>query len=408
MNGIKTAGIIAEFNPFHNGHELLIKKVRDAGFSHIAVVMSGNFTQRGEPALMLKSARARAALLCGADLVLELPTPFAVSSAEKFAYGAAGILNALGCVDSLCFGSECGDIELLKHCAEKLNEADTAGELSDELKRGVSYPKARANVLARANVPRNDIAAVLDNPNDTLAVEYIKALKNLDSSITPFAVKRMGARHDGAPSLYGDTPISSASALRSIITAGNVWRAKKYMPSRAFMVLAEEIANLRAPFQVPLAEPLILAKLRTMSADDFIRITDVSEGLENRIYKASRMACSLNELYFAIKSKRYTLARIRRIVLRAFLDIDSSYTRSGPPYIRVLGFNNRGRELLKAAKKSAALPIISRFADAAKLSPEARRFYDLECKATDLYMLCVPKIQPCGFEQKFTAINLSS
>lgn len=401
MNGIKTAGIVAEFNPFHNGHELLIKKIRQMGFSHIAVVMSGNYTQRGEPAVMLKSARARAAVLCGVDLVLELPVPFSVSSAEKFAFGAVSILNSLNIADALCFGSECGDIGQLEICAEKLYETDGSPKLADELKNGVSFPKARANAL-------NEYSEILSNPNDTLAIEYLKALKKLGSPMMPTAIRRAGARHDGDPAPHENIMIPSASALRQIVNSGTPWSVKKYMPKRSFLTLAEEMINLRAPFQYTFAEPLILSKLRVLNKENLKTIPDVTEGLENRIFRAAHDACSLEELYSGIKTKRYTLARIRRIILRAFLGIDSSYTASPPPYLRVLAFNGRGQELLRLVKKASVLPIITRYADVSRLDDSAKRLYDLECRASDLYTLCLPKTLPCGYEQKFTAIKISS
>lgn len=400
MSDFKTAGVVAEFNPFHNGHAFLIKTIRDLGFSHVVVVMSGNYTQRGEAAIMHKSARARAAIYGGADLVVELPTPFALSSAEKFAYGAVNILDAIGCVDTLCFGSECGSTEKLAECAERIKALDSAGTLAKELKSGVSFPKARAMAIENG-------AEILSCPNDTLAVEYIKALDALKSDMRPLAIKRVGARHDGDPVKYGDTVIASASAIRRMINSDNPAAVSAFMPRRSFLSLVEEIVNLRAPFQNMLAEPLILAKLRRMNADDFKIIPDVTEGLENRIFKAARQACSLAELYAGIKSKRYTLSRIRRIILRAYLEIDKSYTAISPPYIRVLAFNRRGQELLRLAKEKAKRPLVTRYADILKLGVDARRLFNLECQATDLYFISTPKINPCGFEQKLSAVKLN-
>jgi cytidyltransferase-like protein len=401
MSILKTAGIIAEFNPFHNGHARLIKKAREAGCSRIVVVMSGNYTQRGEGACMFKDARARMALSCGADLVLELPLPWAVSGAEKFAFGAVSLLTALNCVDSICFGSECGDMARLRECANRLLELDGSAELAAELRQGYSFPKARSLALG------GDMADILRNPNDTLAVEYLKALQKLGSPIQPFAIKREGARHDGSPSVSETgTMTAPASSIRSFINSQTPRDAEIYMPRAAAGICAKELGELRAPYLASRAEPLILSQLRRMNADEIKRLPDVSEGLENRIVSASRSACSIDGLYGAIKSKRYPLARIRRIVLCAFLGIDRSYTVSPPSYLRVLGFNANGQSILRDAKKHATLPVVTRHADFARLNAASQRIYALECRSTDLYGICLPRILPCGLEQKFKTLSL--
>ncbi len=400
---MKIAGIIAEYNPFHNGHALMIKKTRAAGFSHIAVVMSGNFTQRGEAACMLKSARVRAALQSGADLVMELPLPFAVSSAENFAYGAVSILASLGCIDTLSFGSECGDIKRIKECANLITSLNGSKRLSELLALGYSFPKARALALG------GEMSEFLQNPNDTLAIEYLNAIKKTGKAINVFAVKREGAGHD-EETVSEKAPESEASAsaskIRSIISKGQIEEAEKFLPPSCAKILAEEFAALRAPFLNEKAEPLILSQLRRMDINEISRLPDVSEGLEFRIKRAVQSACSLDGLYNAVKTKRYTLARIRRIILYAFLGIDRSFMATKPPYIRVLGFNSSGAEILREAKKSAELPIITRHADFEKTDDFSRKIYALECRATDLYSLCLPTVSPCGGEQKFKTIFL--
>lgn len=394
---MKIAGIVAEFNPLHNGHALLMKKVRNAGFTHIAVVMSGNYTQRGEPACLLKSARCRAALLCGADLVIELPLPFAVSSAENFAKGAVDILNSLGCVDSLCFGSESGDLSKLENCADRVLEINGSPLLSEKLKLGYSFPAARAIAAGK------EFSEILNSPNDTLAVEYIKSLITLKSTVKPFAIRREGARHD-------DTEISrsaaSASAIRTLFSSGKFSEAFDFIPDEAAEIFKGEISAQKGPFDFGKFELPLLSKIRSMSAQEFAEIPDVAEGLENRIFSAARKSCSLLQLYSEIKSKRYTMSRIRRIILCAYLGIDRSFTSSPPPYIRVLGFNERGAEILRAAKKSALLPVFMRHADFAVSDDLSRKLYALECRSTDLYTLCLPEPLPCGFEQKFSAQRL--
>lgn len=397
MREMKAAGVIAEFNPFHNGHEYLLSRLRRDGFTHIAAVMSGNYTQRGEAAVMLKSARARAAIACGADIVLELPLPFAVSNAEKFAYGAVYILNSLGCIDSLCFGSECADTKLIRKTAALISEADGSPELARELKKGYSLARARANILGA------EAGEILNSPNDTLAAEYVKAIASINSPIKPYAVKRVGARHDGEPSEYESEMFSSAHALRRMIAAGGYEQTRRFMPARAYTAFLGEIRGGRAPFSDNKTEPLMLASLRRMDINGFRKTADVSEGLENRIFKAVKSVCSLDDLYGVIKSKRYTMARIRRIILCAYLGIDASYTTEKPPYIRVLAFNGRGRELLKAAKEKASLPVVTRYADVGRLGTSAQRFFNLECMSSDLYSMCLPETQPCGYEQRLSA-----
>jgi predicted nucleotidyltransferase len=404
---MKIAGIVAEYNPFHNGHALMIQKTRDFGFSHIAVVMSGNYTQRGEAACMLKAGRARAALMCGADLVLELPLPWAVSSAESFAFGAVSLLDSLNCIDTLSFGSECGDINRLTECASRVLELNGSAQLSEQLAFGYSFPKARSLALG------SKMDEILKSPNDTLGVEYIKALKKTGSAMKPFAIKRQGTRHDG-PYEHSETlesseqQTASASGIRSLLSSGRLEEAATLMPEAAAGIFADEISAQRGPFIYDKVGPLILSQLRRMDINEISRLPDVSEGLEFRIARAVKIACSLEELYTAIKSKRYTLARIRRIVLCAFLGIDRSFTAARPPYVRVLGFNTRGAEILRVAKKAAVLPILTRHADFKSADDYSRRIYTLECRATDLYGLCLPSVLPCGCEQKFETICINS
>lgn len=393
---MKVAGIVAEFNPLHNGHALLMKKAREAGFSHIAVAMSGNYAQRGEPACLLKAARTRAALSCGADLVIELPLPFAVSSAENFAKGAVSILDSLGCVDSLCFGSESGDISKLTGCAKRLLELNNSPLLTEKLKLGCSFPAARS--LAAGE----EYAGILKNPNDTLAIEYIKSLTLLKSRIKPFAIRREGAWHDDCRFSQSS---ASASAVRNLLYSGKFDEAFNFIPSKAEEIFREEISLHRGPFDFSKFELPVLSKIRSLSAPQFALIPDVTEGLENRIFAAAQKSCSISQLYSEIKSKRYTMSRIRRIILCAYLGINRSFTASPPPYIRVLGFNGRGTQILREAKKSASLPVFMRHADFASADDFSKKLYALECRSTDLYALYLPKPLPCGLEQKLSAIR---
>ena len=396
-----TAGIVAEYNPFHNGHAHHIAKTREAGATHIVSVTSGHFTQRGEPATMPKRPRCEAALSGGADLIVELPLPWACASAETFAFGAVFILNALGCVDLLSFGSESGNIESIQKAAEMLTQADGSKELAQALKTGASFPRARSRAVEQL-FPQAE-TGLLKNPNDTLAIEYLKTLLKLRSPIKPFAVKRSGARHDAHRPEEG---FASASHIRSLMAEGRFSEALAFIPEEARPVYLAACRQGLTPFAMSAAEISILSQLRRMTAEEFAGLPDVAEGLENRIFKAASVSGSYEELLNRIKTKRFTLARIRRIIMAAWLGLSSDYTGNPPPYIRVLGFNNRGSEILAAAKKSATLPIVTRHSHIPDLGGEAARVYALECRAADLYGLCLPTRQPCGKEQRYKPVTL--
>lgn len=343
-------GIICEFNPFHMGHKHLIDSVKKDG-DCVICAMSGNFVQRGEFAVYDKYERTRTAIENGADLVVELPTVCSTLSAQGFARAGMKLLEATGVCDSIAFGAECDDVRGLQAVANEIIERDD--EIKEELKKGISYPQARKNVI---NSP------VLDTPNNILAIEYLTCTK-----LSPVIVKRIGKGHDSDDELY------SASEIRK--------RLKR-----------DEISTMKA------CESAILFKLRGMTAEDFSRLDDVSEGLENRIVEAVKTSATLDELYDSIKTKRYTHSRIRRIVLRAFLDIDSNEPKY-PKYLHILGFNDKGRELLSKMKKDAELPIISKYSDINKFDDEIKRLYQNECKYTDIYNLGFTPPKPCGTEQ---------
>ncbi len=343
-------GIICEFNPFHSGHRYLIDTVRKYS-DGVICVMSGNFVQRGEFAVYDKFTRAKAALDGGADIIIELPCIYSLMSANGFAKYAVQILESLGIVDEIAFGAECDDIKKLTETAKEIRLSDN--KIRNEMKKGISYPEARRRVIG---------SEILDTPNNILALEYIN-----ETSLPCRAVKRIGKGHDTDDLSY------SASAIRKTLEFSTVSSMKN-------------------------CEKAILAKLRTMSKNDFMQIEDVNEGLENRIYNAVRTSSSLNEIYAKIKTKRYTHSRIRRIILKAFLGIKKEYI-SDVPYIRILGFNEKGRNLLSQMKKSAILPIISRYSDTHAQSDAAKSLFELECSCTDLYNLGYQHPLPCGTEQ---------
>ncbi len=346
-----TTGIICEFNPFHSGHKYLLDTVREYS-DGIICVMSGNFVQRGEFAVYDKFTRTEKAIKNGASLVIELPCAYSLMSAGGFAKYGVELLEKTGAADCIAFGAECDDKKRLIEAAEKIKSS--YNEIKSEMKNGLSYPSARKKVI-------ND--EILDSPNNILGIEYI-----INTTLDFRPVKRIGMGHDSDDTQY------SASAIREKLNNDDICTMKN-------------------------CETAILSKLRTMTEKDFTEIEDVSEGLENRIVNAVRETSSLDEIYNKIKTKRYTHSRIRRIILKSYLGITREYSRD-VPYIRILGFNRKGREILSKMKESAALPVISRHSDIKKLDEAGRRLYELECRCTDLYNLGYKKALPCGTEEK--------
>lgn len=378
-------GLICEFNPFHNGHQYILDKIRQSTGGYIACVMSGNFVQRGECAIVDKWKRAEAALRCGADLVIELPLPFAVSTAEKFAAGGISLLNGLNCIDRLTFGSETGDIDLIVKTAEYLLSEKFKADIRPEIDGGTPFASARS----RAAALNLGCAEILNNSNDILGVEYVKALIQSNSSIKSEAIKRHAIGHDKGSS--GD--FASASEVRRILrSGGDPWR---FMPEAA----AEILKSGYNPAILANLERAVLYKLRTMSAGDIRKLPDISEGIEYRIKAAAGNAGSIEELYSMIKSKRYSHARIRRIVLSALLGIRSAHSEK-MPYIRILGMNENGRDIIGRA----LLPVIGGYGDAKKFG--VTELYELEAAATDIYGLMTECVTPAGMEYKKKLIRL--
>lgn len=374
---MKTAAIIAEYDPFHYGHKYLIDQTRKAGATHILAVMSGSFTQRGGVAVFDKFTRAKTALENGVDLVIELPARYSLTSAAGFARGAVDIINTLGCVDMLAFGSESGDIAALKEASGAIEYTLHSDEFDKFIRSGLSYPAALQKALLMFYT--DDVAEVIASPNNTLAIEYLNALDSCGSKIEPFTVQRYGAAHDS------DEPgeFLSGSAIRKLIAEGK--DCSKYAPTVS--APAADISRL---------ERAILAALRNLRPNDLCRIADCSGGLGDRLYKAVRKGTSLSGIYFMAKTKRYTLARIRRAVLCGFLGIDKDISGEKNAYIRVLGMNPRGREILSAA--DCPLPIDTSLRALSRASREAHRQAEFEARITDIYSLALEEPLPCGID----------
>lgn len=381
---MKITAIISEFNPFHKGHKYLIDKARENGSTHIIAVMSGNFVQRGEGAVFSKWDRTETALENGVDLVLENPLIFATASAQRFAYGGVGVINGLGCVDEIAFGSESGDIGKITEVAEIIAENEFAEEIQKYLSDGISFPKAREKAIGEKY--GEEYAEILSRPNNILACEYISECRKAKMDIDFFTVPRIGAEHDAEKEKNG---FYSASHLRELLNNSLVSEDEIFEGARK---------NCKV-FDFTKLELPMLVKLRSFTENDFKNLPDVSEGMENRLYSAAQKAVSLSEFYELVKTKRYTHSRIRRICLCAFLGITKDDVSADVPYIRVIGFNDKGREILKTAKDTASLPIVMKYSDIKNLDRNAQRVFDIESKATDIFALCGEEILPCGLEK---------
>lgn len=375
---MKVVGIVAEYNPFHKGHAYQIQKIREIYGEDTAIVcvMSGDYVQRGEPAIFSKFARAEAAVRCGADLVVELPVPFSLASAEGFARGAVAVLNGLGIVDHLVFGSESADLEALEQTANALLQPEFHGLVKELLETGCSYPTARSRALERLLG-----GSMVTTPNDNLGVEYIKAIRQLNSSMKPALIRREGAMHD----MNGDGELRSGSELRRMIRAGE--RYTDYIPARAAAVYGNALAEGLGPVSAQSLEQGILSRLRMLPEERFARLPDASEGLENRLYTACRREATLEGIYDAVKSKRYAHARIRRMTMCAALGIENEDQTLDGLYLRVLALGRRGGKLLRQSESVRSLPVISKPAAARQLPSKARRLFELTAAARDLYVL---------------------
>ena len=372
-------GIICEYNPFHNGHLYHISKARVLGADAVICVMSGNYVQRGDFALFHKSARAETAIRCGADAVIELPLPWAVSSAERFAAGGVSMLGSLGVITHICFGAEEDDCTKLFSAAELICSESFQDKVSDEYRSGISFAAARERAVKKFS---GELAELFTKPNNILAIEYIKAIKNQGLSIIPTAVARTGVSHDSATK---SGSFASASLLREYIRDGK--SVENYIPNEVLKILSEEISLGHAPVFSEYADKAMLACLKRFSADDFRKFCDVSEGLEFRLARAISESDSLESASLSAKTKRYALSRIRRIFLNAFLDIDGSIQTKTPPYARVLALNSRGRDVLRLASKKTIIPVITKPSSVKKLDVFSRSVFELERRADDIYSL---------------------
>lgn len=369
----KVLGIIAEYNPFHNGHLYHLKESKKAtGAEYTVAIISGNFTQRGSTSIIDKWKKTEMALQNGVDLIIELPVLYSISSSENFAEGSIKILNSLGIIDFLSFGSETSDIKILNNFANILYDEPKEYKkiLSNYLDTGLSFPKARENALLEyiknsedVNTNFDNYKNILSSPNNILGIEYLKALKKYKSSIKPVCIKRSGADYNSSD-ISINTSIASATAIRELIKNKNFNTIKTVMPEKSYSILADCINSGCIIPDLNCFEKEIIYVLRKMSIEEIANLPDVSEGLEFLIKKAVNSCNTLTELLNTIKSKRYTITRLQRILLYALLDISKKDMKLSKevdsPYIRVLGFNDNGKKLIsKIMDKNPNQPLIT-------------------------------------------------
>lgn len=374
---MKTMAIICEYNPFHNGHKYqLSHHKKELGADSVICLMSGSFVQRGAPAVYDKWTRAKDAVLNGADLVLELPVVYSAQSAMRFSYGAVKLLDKLGVVDFLSFGSECGNVDMLTHAASVINTSQFKALLEENLKTGISYPSARTQVL-KENYPEIDVS-LIDSPNNILALEYISALKSINSHIAPKTVKR-------------NQDFASASSIREKMDNGD--SVKGLIPT-----------EMRKAYDKKAYDNLVLYHFRKERLETLQKICDMAEGLEHKFKKASQFATTCDELIDSVKSKRYTRTRIGRICVNSLLGIMDVHTEFEPQYARVLAFNERGQRLLAKMKRVSQIPVITKVADAKPDTDEYKIMLEKDLLATDIYSILTNK--PAGLDFKTSPIKV--
>ena len=377
----RSVGIVAEYNPFHNGHKYLLEKAREVADTEGTVisVMSGDFVQRGEPAMLNKHARAEAACRSGVNIVAELPLPWSLMSAEGFAAGGVGILDALG-VNTLAFGAESDNITELESLSRILLDSETdvaiARILSEKPEK--SYAAARLDAV-NALCGKGEL---LSSPNNILAVEYIKAVLKNSLDMNLFSVERTGAGHD---SMTGSDAIRSASFVRDSISSGDI--CDDYVTEESLEVLNREIRSGRAPVTMKSLEQALMSRLRMLSSEDYERLPDSRGGAGMRLYSAVKSCGDLGDVLSFATTNRYPTSRMRRMIMFAALGIDSELCAGSPPYIRILAADARGREYLRKNAEIIKKPLVTKPASVKTLGEECLRVFETGASARDLYVL---------------------
>lgn len=385
---MKTVAIIAEYNPFHTGHEYQIKKIREefGEDTRIIAIMSGNYVQRGDVAIMDKSKRAEAAVRCGVNLVLEIPFPYSSSSAEFFAKSGVTIVNGLGVVDYLSFGSECGNVDTLVSVASNMLKREYSDALADSSDiRELGYPEKCERIYRE--IFGSDIPDSFFAPNNTLALEYIKALLNTDSNVKPHTIKRNGASF--SEESITDSEHQSATAIRNMFSA-DFDSALKFIPKNAIEVMSEEYNKELFPTDYERLSSAIISHFRLNPPHDNTDVHDANGGLYNRLYSASLKANTISSLTLLAGTKKYTNARIRRAIWYSFFGVTSSIVKELPHYTQVLALDSIGKEILKEVKKISDFQILTKPSDSSKLSQKAKIEKELADKADSVFHLTKP------------------
>lgn len=383
---MKICGIIAEYNPFHNGHALHMAKTRAILGEDTALIciMSGNYVQRGAAALLEKYTRAQAAVCGGADLVLELPLPAALSSAEVFARGAVRALDMLGCVEYLSFGSECGSITALLHSASLLDDKRIQETFQQTLQKGLSYAAAREKCLSTLDA---QAAALLKSPNNTLGIEYCRALQKENSLITPLTIPRVGAAHD-TDEITNDT--ASASYIRQLVQQSQLADCRPLMPPDSYTLLLQAYASGQTQTDAVRFDAAILSYLRRLDLDTLTQYERAQEGLPNRLIHAIQNGTNFDEICQYAQTRRYPLARIRRALLRAFLEVPFTAAEEPITYLRVLAIGKNGREILRCNK--GRFPLITKPLHEKKLPATCQPALQRDVRADELFTLTLPAV----------------
>ena len=384
---MEAAGIVCEFDPMHLGHEKLLHQAKEESGLAVVCAMSGNFTQRGGLACVDKFARAEMAVRCGADLVVELPTPWAMATAEKFADGGVSLLARCG-VTRLYFGSECGDAAALRVVAQALLRPEVHADIRREMADGIPYAAARQRAL-EAHIGAG--AELLARPNNTLAVEYLKAVQRRGLPIAAATVRRTDGGHHGA---------SSASQIRKLLGRGEYDAAFAFMPPGAAEILRREIQAGLAPADPRGLETAMLSRLRLMEEADFAPYDGGGEGLYRRVYRAVQESGTAAEILTRATTKRYPTSRVRRMLWAAFLGLEKP--AGDIPYVRVLAATAAGRKLLRQMQDAGA-PVLTKPADVGALGAEAQALFTREARRTDIFALARPaEVPPCGQDWRRT------
>ena len=389
---MQVLGIIAEYNPFHNGHLYHLKRSKEVTGADVTVaVMSGNFVQRGEPALLNKWLRSEAAVRNGVDLVLELPFAYSCNNAEIFGNGSIDLLDRLGIIDCVSFGSESGDLESLNEVADILvsESPEFSEKIKKKMKEGFSYPKARYETVSE--IIGEEKSSLLNSPNNILALEYLKQLKLKKSKIKPYTVRRYKASLDEADEKSG---IAGATAIRDMIQSDDMGKAMDFLPKESRLILS---TNVKEISDYNMFIDILLYSIISKSKDELNMIYSITEGLESRVIQGAKQVGSVNDLIDFIKSKRYTETRIKRILIHILLNLTrkkmSKIISERQMYGRVLGFSETGASLLKDIKREnlADIPIITNISKESDMLKDSMDLFEYDLRSTDIYNLVVSK-----------------